>query len=78
MRPGCGARVPLPKWGPQKVAPRLASPTTMVGHDIWSIMRGVRDAGRGSRKSLNFGWEKLNSMRGAQGAWFGKPTKLCD
>ena len=54
------------KMGPQKVAPWLASPTTMVGHNIWSIVRGVRGWGGGSRESLNFGREKLDSMRGAQ------------
>jgi len=36
-------------------------------------MRGVRGAGRGSRKSLSFGRKKLDFMRGAQGAWFGEP-----
>jgi hypothetical protein len=36
-------------------------------------MRGLRGAGAGSRKLLNFGHEKLDSMRGAQGAWFGEP-----
>jgi len=55
------------------VAPQLASPTTMDGHNIWSIMRGVRRWGRGSRKPLNFGGDKLDSMRGAQGAWFVEP-----
>ena len=67
------SREGLPKRGPQNVAPRLASPTTMVGHNSWSIMRGSGGRERGSRKSLNFGREKLDSMRGAQGAWFGKP-----
>ena len=56
------------------MAPRLASPTTMVGHNIWSIMRGVRGAGAMVQESLNFGREKLDSMQGAQGAWFGDPT----
>jgi len=59
--------------GPQKVAPWLASPITMIGNNILSIMRGVRGAGRGSRKSLSFGRKKLDFMRGAQGAWFGEP-----
>ena len=50
------------------MAPQLASPTTMDGHRHWSVMRGVQGAAAGSRKSPNFGREKLNSMRGAQGA----------
>ena len=37
-------------------------------------MRGVRGAGAMVQESLNFGREKLDSMQGAQGAWFGDPT----
>jgi len=64
----------LPKWGPLKGPPRLASATTIVGQGIWSIMKGVLGLGRGSRKSLNFGRENLDSMGGPQDAWFEEPT----
>jgi hypothetical protein len=53
------------------VAPRLASPTMMVGHNIW--IRGARGAGAGVQEIAQFWPEKLDSMRGAQGAWFGDP-----
>jgi len=37
-------------------------------------MKGVGGAGTGVRKSLKFVREKLDSMQGAQGAWFGETT----
>jgi hypothetical protein len=36
-------------------------------------MRGVRGAGTGVQEIAQFGREKLDSMRGAQGAWFREP-----
>ena len=46
----------LPKWGPQKVAPRLASPTTTVGPNIWSIARGVWGGGAGVQEIIAQFW----------------------
>ena len=48
----------------------LPHPQRWLDIILGALWGGSGGWGRGSRKSLNFGREKLDSMRGAQGAWF--------
>jgi len=58
-RPRCRTRMQaksLPKWGPLKGPPQLASATTIVGQGIWTIMKGVPGAGAGVQEIAQF-WQ---------------------